>query len=105
MRVWLILIACGVVTYLSRTSFIALGDRISLSPRVERALKYVAPAAFSAIMIPLVLGGNGFTEFSEDLPRIIASVAAGLVIVKWHSIPYSLVVGMCSLWLLEWMGL
>ena len=105
MRVWLILIASGMVTYLSRTSFIALGDRVSLPPQVERALKYVAPAAFSAIMIPLVLGGDGLADFSEDLPRIIAAVAAGLVVVKWRSIPWSLVVGMCSLWLLEWIGL
>ena len=105
MRVWLILIACGMVTYLTRTSFIALGDRVSLPPRVERALKYVAPAAFSAIMIPLVLGDDGFADFADDVPRIIAAVAAGLIIVKWQSIPYSLVVGMCSLWLLEWIGL
>jgi branched-subunit amino acid transport protein len=104
-RVWLILIACGMVTYLTRTSFIALGDRVSLPARVERALKYVAPAAFSAIMIPLVLGGDGFADFSDDLPRIIAAVAAGLVIVKWKNLPYSLVVGMCSLWLLQWIGL
>jgi branched-subunit amino acid transport protein len=105
MRVWLILIACGLVTYLSRTSFIALGDRVSVPPRIERALKYVAPAAFTAIMLPLVLGGNGFSGFSEDLPRIIASVVGGLVILKWHSIPYSLIAGMCCLWLLEWIGL
>ncbi len=105
MRVWLILIACGLVTYLTRTSFIALGDRVSVPTRVERALKYVGPAAFSTIMLPLVLGGNGFSGFSEDLPRIIAAVAGGLVIVKWHSIPYSIIVGMCSLWLLEWIGL
>ena len=105
MRIWLILIASGLVTYLSRTSFIALGDRVSLPPQVERALKYVAPAAFSAILIPLVLGGDGFAGFSEDLPRIIAAAAAALVIVKWRSIPYSLIAGMCSLWLLEWIGL
>jgi len=77
MRVWLILIACGMVTYLTRTSFIALGDRVSMPPRVERALKYVAPAAFAAIMIPLVLGGDGFVNFSDDLRRILATVAAG----------------------------
>lgn len=105
MRVWLILIACGLVTYLTRTSFIALGDRVSLPPQVQRALRYVAPAAFSAIMIPLVLGNNGFAGFSEDLPRIIASVVGGFVILKWRSIPYSLIAGMCSLWLLEWIGL
>lgn len=105
MRVWLVLIACGVVTYLTRASFIALGERATLPPQVERALKYVAPAAFAAIMIPLVLGGDGFVGFSEDVPRILAALSGALVIIKWQSLTYSLVVGMCSLWLLQWIGI
>ncbi len=105
MRLWLLFLACGLVTYATRASFIAAGDRIRLPEAVERALRYVGPAAFAAIAIPLVLGGDGLSEFSADVPRIIASLAAGLVILRWRSIPYSLVVGMCSLWLLDWIGL
>jgi len=100
MRFWLIVIACGVVTYLTRASFIVFGEKVQLPRIVERSLKYVAPAAFAAISVPLILGGDGFNEFGDDLPRIVAGSAAALVIARWKNIPLSLVVGMGLFWLL-----
>lgn len=105
MTLWLTLIACGIVTYATRASFIALGDRMPLPPPVERALRYVAPAAFAAIAVPLVLGGDGFADFSADIPRLAAASVAALVIVKWKNMPLSLGLGMVALWLLHWAGL
>lgn len=105
MRLWLIFIACGMVTFATRSSFIALGDRVSVPPVMERALRYVAPAAFAALAVPLALGGDGFEEFGDDIPRLLAATAAGAFIVWRKTIPGSLVVGMGTLWLLQWLGL
>lgn len=104
MRVWLILLACGSVTYLTRASFIALGERASFPPAAERALRYVAPASFAAITVPLILGSDGFANARDDLPRVIAAVVAGTVIYRWKNVPASLAVGMSTLWLLQWFG-
>lgn len=104
MRVWIILVACGVVTYAARASFIALGDRVALPETVERALRYVAPAAFAAIAVPSLLGNDGLSNFGDDVPRIIAALVAGLVIHRWRNVPASLAFGMVTLWLLQWVG-
>lgn len=105
MRLWLIFIACGLITFVTRSSFIALGDRVSVPPVLERALRYVAPAAFAALAVPLTLGGDGFDAFGDDVPRIIAAFAAGAFIVWRKTIPGSLVVGMGTLWILQAVGL
>jgi len=101
MRFWLIVIISGVVTFLTRASFIVFGDTVRLPGVVERSLKYVAPAAFAAISVPLVLGGDGLTEFGADIPRIIAGSAAAFIVVRWKNIPLSLAVGMGLFWLLR----
>ena len=72
--------------------------------QVERALKYVAPAAFAAIGAPALLGGDQFAAFGDDLPRIIAVVLAGVVITKTRSVPLSLFAGMSALWLILWVS-
>jgi branched-subunit amino acid transport protein len=102
-RIWLIIIAAGLGTYGFRASFIVLGDRLLLPPFVERALRYVGPAAFAAITLPLLLDGDGFSNFSDDLPRIAAGIAAALIVWKRDSIPLSLIVGMGTLWLITWL--
>lgn len=102
MRLWLIIIAGGLVSYGARMSFIGLGSRLSVPPAAERAMRYVAPSAFAALSIPLILGGDGLSNFGDDVPRIIASLAAVAVIVRWRNIPMSLVTGMLALWLLQW---
>ena len=105
MRVWLIVIGGGVVTYLTRASFILLGERAKLPATVQGALRYVAPASFAAITVPAILGGDGFADFGDDVPRILAMILAGAAIYRTKSVPLSLVVGMTALWSLQWAGL
>ena len=100
MSVWATVLAAGVITYTTRASFIAAGDRITLPPLVERSLRYVAPASFAAIAMPAMLNGDRFANFDDDWPRIIAVVVASLVIVRWRNVPASLLVGMATLWLI-----
>lgn len=104
MSLFLTILAAGVITYVTRASFIVAGDRVTLPAPVERALKYVAPAAFAAIAAPAMLGGDQFAEFGDDIPRIIAVLLAGVVIAKTRSIPLSLVTGMSALWLILWIS-
>lgn len=99
---WLAVIIAGLATYLSRISFIVFGDQIVLPPIVESALRFVAPAAFAAISVPIVLGGDGLTGFSDDLPRLVAASFACAVVWKSRNLPLSLITGMGTLWLLLW---
>lgn len=99
---WIAVILGGIATYASRVSFIAFGDKIELPDIVQSALRFVAPAAFAAISVPIVLGGDGFAAFSNDVPRIIAAAFASAVVWKSRNIPLSLITGMGTLWLLLW---
>ena len=100
---WIAVGIAGLLTYLSRMSFIAFGDKVELPPLVESALKFVAPAAFAAISFPIVLGGDGLAEFSSDVPRIVAASLACAVVWKSRNLPLSLVTGMGTLWALLWL--
>jgi branched-subunit amino acid transport protein len=100
MRLWLILAGAGLVTYLTRASFLLAGDRLPLPAVVQRGLRYVAPAAFAAIAAPGLLGGDRFANFEADVPRLIAAVVAGVVIARTRSVPISLLVGLVTLWVL-----
>ncbi len=99
---WIAITLAGIATFASRLSFIAFGNKIGLPDVVESALKFVAPAAFAAISVPIVLGSDGITNFTADIPRIIAATLASLVVWKSKSLPLSLIVGMGTLWLLLW---
>lgn len=100
---WFAIIVAGLATYGSRMSFIAFGNKIELPDVVESALKYVAPAAFAAISVPIVLGGDGIENFAGDVPRIVAATCACMVVWRRRNIPLSLITGMGLLWLLTWL--
>ena len=81
----------------------ACGSGVRLPAVVESALQFAAPAAFAAISIPIVLGGDGFADFGSDVRRILAVTLACAVVWKSRNIPLSLATGMGALWLLLWL--
>lgn len=105
MRVWLVFVIGGLGTYLTRASFFALGANVELPSWCRRALKYVAPAVFAAIVLPPVLSGGGLGELARPDARIIAAAMAAVVAYKTKNITWVLVVGMTALWTLRWAGL
>ncbi|NNE73410.1 MAG: AzlD domain-containing protein [Acidimicrobiales bacterium] len=105
MTVWLAFVLGGLVTYLERASFVAfIGDR-ELPVVIARALRYVGPAAFAAIVLPATVGDKGMARFVAPDARLIALVIAGVFMYRVRNMPVMLVVGMVSLWLLQWAGL
>ena len=103
--VWLAFILGGLVTYAQRASFLlVLGDR-ELPQPVQRALRYVAPAAFAAIVAPRVFDSVSLSEFTAPDARLLAAVVGGVLMWKVPKMPVLLVVGMTVFWLLRWLGL
>lgn len=105
MRVWLVFIIGGLGTYLMRLSFFALGTKVALPHWARRALKYVAPAVFAAIVAPPILGDDGLSGVAEPNPRLLAAALAGIVAYRTRNITSVLVVGMVTLWTLQLIGL
>jgi branched-subunit amino acid transport protein len=97
--IWLILIAAGLLTYLTRLSFIALLGKWQPPEIVRRALRYVPPAVLTAIIFPeLLLRGGQFTPVN---PRLIAGALATVVAWRTRNIILTICVGMVTLLILQ----
>jgi len=101
MNLWLVLIFGGLLTFLTRLSFVYLLGRMETPRVVQRALRFVPPAVLSAIIGPEVLISNGHLNLSPDNLRITAAVAATLV--AWYSknMLLAIITGMLTLWILQ----
>ncbi len=88
----------GVITYLARAGLIlSLADR-TLRPTLQRALRHVAPAVLSAMVVSLTAGGEGLDGF-EAAEIAALMVGAGATLVS-RKLPVGLVAGMLTLWLM-----
>lgn len=102
LKLWLVIVAVGGLTYLSRLSFIALFARLEMPSLVARALRYVPAAMLTTIVVPAVLlhgaDGSGFAP-----ARLVAAAVAGAVAWRTRNATATMVVGMLALWLAEWL--
>lgn len=101
MRLWLVMIIGGLLTYLIRLSFIALSGKVEFPAWLQRSLRYVPPAVLSAIIFPEILAHTGKLDLTLTNDRLIAGILAALVGWKTHNTLLTIVVGMASLLLLQ----
>lgn len=94
-RIWPVMAAAGLITFLIRLSFIGVLHRWRPPRIVERALRFVPPAVLTAIVFPEVLVRDG--AFTPWNPRLAAAAVAALVAWKTRSVILSIVTGMAVL--------
>jgi branched-subunit amino acid transport protein len=82
---WLTFILIGLATTLPRAGFIVLGNRVSLPPVLQRALRYAPAAALAAIVAPDVLVTAGEVEIAS--PKL-AAAAAAVAAALWSRNPW-----------------
>ncbi|HEX8983725.1 MAG TPA: AzlD domain-containing protein [Ktedonobacterales bacterium] len=102
MTLALSIVLIGVLTYLMRVAFIGPSS-LSLPPAVERALRFVPPAALAALVIPDMVSHNGALVMTLANPRLIAGIAAFLIAWRTRNIAATLIVGMGLFWLLTYL--
>ena len=94
--IWLVMVAGGLITFLTRLSFIALEGRYTAPRFFTRALPLVPIAALTALIVPdllLVQGQWG----SVTNPRLLAGLVAIGVAWKWKNPTLTIVVGFLAL--------
>lgn len=80
LTLWLTFVLIGLATTLPRASFIVLGNRVSLPPVVQRALRYAPAAALAAIVAPDVLVVSGaFAPINPKLAGVLAAIAVAVL--------------------------
>ena len=102
-EIWLTIIFAGLLTFLTRLSFIFLLGRWQLPLGLARALRFVPPAVLSAIIFPEVLINGGGLHLGADNLRLWAALLAALVAWRTRSVLLTIAVGMGALYLLTWL--
>jgi len=97
---WSLIIYCGMITFLTRFSMIALLKKDTFNKKTKMVLSYVPSAIFPAIIFPLVfLDDNGSLEL-ENNPKILAAIVAVLVGYFSKNILLTIFLGLISYWML-----
>ncbi len=101
MNEWLVIVGAGVVTFLTRASFIVFADPHKFPHAFRVALAFVPAAVLAAIVVPGLVMPHGTLEFTLSNPRLVAGLAAVAVAVKVRNPLVSIVAGMVALWGLQ----
>ncbi len=95
---WALIIYCGLITYLTRFSMIALIKKEMFNDRIRQVLSYVPSAIFPAIIFPAIFLDNSGFILTENNPKIIAAIIATVIGIFSRSIIATIFSGLASYW-------
>jgi branched-subunit amino acid transport protein len=97
---WSLIVYCGIITFLTRFSMIALIKKDTFDKKTKIILSYVPSAIFPAIIFPLIFLDNMGNLTLENNTKILASIIAILVGYFSRSIIATIFAGLTSYWFL-----
>ena len=97
---WTLIICCGLITYLTRFSMIALIKKEMFNDRIREILSFVPSAIFPAIIFPAIFIDNEGIMQIEDNPKILAAIIAMVIGIFSRSIIATIFSGLASYWIL-----
>ena len=100
---WLLIIYCGLITFLTRFSMIALLKKEMFNERIREILSFVPSAIFPAIIFPAIFLDNSGDFQLENNPKIMAAIIAMLIGIVSQNIIATIISGLASYWFLIFM--
>ena len=97
---WALIIYCGLITYLTRFSMIALIKKEMFNDRIREVLSYVPSAIFPAIIFPAIFLDSQGSILIANNPKIMAALIATLIGIFSRSIIATIFSGLASYWFL-----
>ena len=98
MTEWALSIYCGLITFLTRFSMVALLKKEMFNDRVREVLSYVPTAIFPAIIFPAIFLDNAGSILIEDNPKILAAIIATGIGIATRNIIATIFSGLASYW-------
>ena len=95
---WTLIFYCGLITFLSRFSMIALLKKEIFNNRIREILSYVPSAIFPAIIFPAIFLDNTGDIQLIDNPKIVAALIAMIIGVISKNIVATIFSGLISYW-------
>ena len=97
---WTLIIYCGLITFLTRFSMIALLKKEMFNDRIREVVSYVPSAIFPAIIFPAIfLDNTGFIQLEEN-PKILAAIIAMVIGIFTRNIIATIFSGLATYWFL-----
>ncbi len=97
---WALIIYCGLITFLTRFSMIAILKKEMFNDKIREVLSYVPSAIFPAIIFPaLFLDNTGSLEI-ENNPKILAAIIAMIIGIFTRNIIATIFSGLATYWFL-----
>ena len=93
-----LIIYCGLITFLTRFSMIALLKKEMFNDRIREVLSYVPSAIFPAIIFPAIFLDNAGSIEIENNPKILAAIMAMAVGIFTRNIIATIFSGLASYW-------
>ena len=97
---WALIIYCGLITYLTRFSMIALIKKEMFNDRIREVLSYVPSVIFPAIIFPAIFLDSQGSILIADNPKIMAALIATIIGIFSRSIIATIFSGLASYWFL-----
>ena len=97
---WALIIYCGLITFLTRFSMIAILKKEMFNNRLREVLSYVPSAIFPAIIFPAIFYDNSGYFQIEDNPKILAAIIAMIIGIISKNILATIFFGLASYWVL-----
>ena len=97
---WALIIYCGLITYLTRFSMIAIIKKEMFNDRIREVLSYVPSAIFPAIIFPAIFLDNTGLIQIEDNPKILGALIAMIVGIFTRNTIATIFSGLASYWFL-----
>ncbi len=101
MTEWIVIVGTGVVTFLTRASFIVFADPRRFPHALRVALAFVPAAVLAAIVVPGLVSPAGTIDVGLGNPRWLAGLAAIAVAVRVRNPLAIILAGMATLWALQ----
>ena len=95
-----LIIYCGIITFLTRFTMIALLKKEMFNERIREVLWYVPSAIFPAIIFPAIFLDNSGTFQLENNPKILAAIIAMGIGIISRNILATIFFGLASYWYL-----
>ena len=101
MTLWLAIVGVGLLTFLTRASFILFSDPHKFPHAFRVALLFVPPAVLAAMVVPGLAMPQGDFDLTLANPRWIAGLVALAVAARTRNTLATIGAGMGALWIVQ----
>jgi branched-subunit amino acid transport protein len=91
----------GLLTFITRFSFIFLLGKLSMPGWFRRGLRFVPVAVLSAIILPELVSRNGVVDTSLRNPQLLAGAVAAGVAWRTKNVVLTVAAGMVALLIVQ----